>query len=224
MEEFFNTSYCTTLYLKKISFKGKIYLIGSAGLHSELTDAGFKCSESGPDPIPPKWREWAVKDMELDPEVKAVVVGFDEYLSMTKIVRAASYLRRPDCLFIGTNADEQHPCGSSTVVIPETGCIVQAVATVSGRKPVVLGKPEPFITECIRYQCPDLDPAKAVMIGDRANTDILMGKRSGLTTVLVGTGIENLDTIRQNVKDGKLDLVPDYYLPRLGDLLDMLRT
>ncbi|XP_064482489.1 uncharacterized protein LOC135395180 [Ornithodoros turicata] len=222
-EEFFNTSYCTMLYLKKIHFKGNIYLIGNTGLYAELTAAGFKCTEPGPDPIPPHWREWTVQEMKLDPEVKAVVVGFDEHFSMTKIIRGASYLRRKDCLFVCTNSDEQHPCGSASVVVPETGCIVQAMATVSGRTPTVLGKPEPFIAECIRYQCPDLDPSRTVMIGDRMNTDILMGKRAGLTTILVGTGIENLESIRHNVQDGKKDLIPDYYLPKLGDLLDMLK-
>ncbi|XP_022244300.1 glycerol-3-phosphate phosphatase-like [Limulus polyphemus] len=111
------------------------------------------------------------------------------------------------------------------LVIPGTGTFVRAVETVSGRAPIILGKPEKFMYDCIKYEFPDLDPSKAIMIGDRLNTDILLGKTTGLRTLLVLTGISDLNEVeRCSNSDCENDqkMVPDYYLPSLADLGQMM--
>jgi phosphoglycolate phosphatase len=62
-----------------------------------------------------------LKDLKLDPDVGAVIVGFDEYISYPKILKAANYLNDPDCLFIATNMDERAPGSPNNYVIPG-GC------------------------------------------------------------------------------------------------------
>ena len=37
------------------------------------------------------------------------MVGLDYHISYMKLIRAATYLRNPDCLFIATNEDTQLP-------------------------------------------------------------------------------------------------------------------
>lgn len=56
----------------------------------------------------------------------------------------------------------------------------------------------------------------------RLNTDILMGCRAGMKTLLVGSGIHGLDDIRKLVSEGKNNELPDFFVPKLGDIVNML--
>lgn len=71
-----------------------------------------------PDPLVSDMATLVTKDFKLDPDVGAVIVGFDEYFSYPKILKAASYLNHPDCLFIATNMDERGPSWVKDCVIP----------------------------------------------------------------------------------------------------------
>ena len=44
-----------------------------------------------------------------------MVVGFDPHISFMKILKAASYLERPGCLFVATNEDERLPYNGPVV-------------------------------------------------------------------------------------------------------------
>uniref|UniRef100_A0A915KDC4 Phosphoglycolate phosphatase n=1 Tax=Romanomermis culicivorax TaxID=13658 RepID=A0A915KDC4_ROMCU len=60
-------------------FDGKVFIVGSQGIGDELD------------------------------KVKAVIVGFDAHFSYPKLLKAASYLKNPECLFLATNDDETIP-------------------------------------------------------------------------------------------------------------------
>ncbi|MGH2560317.1 MAG: HAD-IA family hydrolase, partial [Thermomicrobiales bacterium] len=75
-----------------------------------------------------------------------------------------------------------------------SGSIVAAVAAASGTSPVVIGKPEPVsLLEAMDRM--GVSPDEAVMIGDRLDTDIVAGKRAGMLTVMVLTGVSTRDDI-----------------------------
>ena len=47
-----------------------------------------------------------------------MLVGYDIYLNVTKITKAASYLKNPDVLFLATNEDSHLPVAGSNMVVP----------------------------------------------------------------------------------------------------------
>ncbi|CAB4064393.1 Zinc finger protein 367 [Lepeophtheirus salmonis] len=94
------------------------------------------------------------------------------------------------------------------------------------RDPVILGKPNTFFFEAVRQRCPNVEPQRTLMIGDRANTDILLGKNCNLKTLQVGGGVHKLSDIRRWEKSAcpkENRLVADYYLDSLGDLLPLMQ-
>nr|XP_014343136.1 PREDICTED: phosphoglycolate phosphatase [Latimeria chalumnae] len=218
-EDIFGTAYCTALFLKNVAkVKGKVYLIGDKAVSEELKTEGITFTGPGPDPVHGGLNDWV--KMPLDPDVKAVVVGFDEHFSFMKLAKAIAYLKDPECLFVATNPDNRLPLEGGKY-LPDTGCFVQAVETAAQRKPHMIGKPSRFIFDCILSKH-DLDPARTVMVGDRLDTDILLGFNCSLNTILTLTGLTSLEEAKSYQKSNcpsKRSMVPDYYVNSITDLL-----
>ncbi|XP_059486201.1 glycerol-3-phosphate phosphatase [Neocloeon triangulifer] len=218
-----STSYLAASYLKNLGFDKKVYVVGSEGVTKELEAHGISHTGVGRDHISESVAHHLENNFSLDPEVGAVVVGFDLHISYPKMMKAASYLFKKETIFIATNTDEQFPHHSGEIVIPGTGSIVAAIQTCAGRLPIVMGKPNPTIKDVIS-KSHNLDPARTLMIGDRCNTDILLGTRCGFSTLLVLTGVTQLNEVREWEKSDDPEhhqLIPDFYLEKLGDILQL---
>lgn len=102
---------------------------------------------------------------EIDPDVKAVVVGLDEQFSLPKIIKAATYLEDPTCDFIALNSEERRS-GFTPKIVPSTGALLKAIETCSGRKAKILGKPNSYIIDYLRtHHC--VDAERTLLLGDR---------------------------------------------------------
>ena len=66
--------------------------------------------------------------------------------------------------------------------------------------PVVVGKPNPFSWELIRKDHGLPENTKAIIIGDRLDTDIKFGRNAGIDTCLVLTGCTTVITQITDVK------------------------
>jgi len=146
-------------------------------------------------------------------ETDVLVIGKDTTFDFDTLRQS---LRAVDAgaVFVGTNEDRQVP--TDTGVDPGTGSLIAAVSYAAGRDPdIVCGKPNEPIIE-VSLDDFDGDPADCLVIGDNPDTDIEMGRRTGLTTVLVLTGL---------VDSGNPVLAEepaDYVIDSLGDISTVL--
>ncbi|KFO61263.1 SH3 domain-binding protein 1, partial [Corvus brachyrhynchos] len=102
-----------------------------------------------------------------------------------------------------------------------TGRLAAAVETASGRKALVVGKPNTYMFDCIVERF-GVDPSRTLMVGDRLETDILFGKNCGLATILTLTGVSRLEEAQAYMASDSAaakDLVPNYYVDSIADLI-----
>lgn len=124
----------------------------------------------------------------------AVVVGLHRDFDFDRLAVASAAVRAGARL-IGTNTDSTYPTPNG--LQPGGGSILAAVATASGVEPVIGGKPHQPMAELIArmISTPErpFDPTRAVMVGDRPETDGLFAKRLGCHFALVRSGVSQPD-------------------------------
>ncbi|XP_032872063.1 pyridoxal phosphate phosphatase-like [Amblyraja radiata] len=253
-EQVYSTARCSALYLGGVApLHRKVYVLGSQALCGELRAAGLRVSGGPPGSGEDGEEEeegLPVSRCTLDPEVGAVLVGYDERFNFVRLAKACSYLRDSRCMFVATNPDPWHPIGGGAVVPglkpltpsavdgetegqvtctvrPGTGSLTAAIEVGSGRKAVVIGKPSRFMFDCINGTAGTgpLDPARTLMVGDRLDTDILFGANCGVRTVLTLSGVSTLQEAQDNMASTLPDrqkMVPDFYVDSVNDFLPLL--
>ncbi|XP_011145424.1 glycerol-3-phosphate phosphatase isoform X2 [Harpegnathos saltator] len=220
-DEIICTANLSARYLQSKAFTKKVFVIGSKAIAKELELADISYCGIGPDII---IENKSYHVFEKDPDISAVIVGFDEHFSYPKMIKAATYLNDPNVHFIGTNTDERFPIDND-IVIPGTGSLVRCIENCAERKAIIMGKPEEYMAKVLKEQY-KIEPTSTLMIGDRCNTDILFGTRYGFTTLLVLTGVSSLSNIekwKQSKQQEERDFVPNYYIDALGDMLCYLK-
>lgn len=181
----------TADYIKANYSGRKVYVIGETGILTALEQEGFTI----------------LKD--FSEQADFVVVGGDHYITYEKIKFGCLHLRNGAQL-IGTNPDVVSP--SEEGLIPECGTNIAALEAASGKKAIVIGKPNPLMFDG-GLKVLGSQPSETAMIGDRLETDILGGKQAGLSTILVETGVDNRASILQK------GIQPDLVVVNLLDLI-----
>nr|XP_033785810.1 pyridoxal phosphate phosphatase [Geotrypetes seraphini] len=216
-EHLFSSALCSALFLRQrlaAQPGAKVYVIGGPGLRTELRDAGLQLVG---DPA-----EEGSGEAETEPEssVRAVLVGYDEEFNFHKLSQACLYLRDPECLLVATDRDPWHLMSGGRRT-PGTGSLAAAVETATSRKATVVGKPSVYMFEYVVGRF-GIDPSRTLMVGDRLEMDIQFGKNCGLTTILTLTGVSQLADVQANMESdipAERDLVPDYYVDSIADLI-----
>jgi HAD superfamily hydrolase (TIGR01450 family) len=168
----------------------RLYVVGEPSFVRLLTDTGL-----------------AVTD---DPQQAEVVVlsldtGID-FAGWTGVLRAVD----PDTPIVAANPDRTKP--GTDGIVPSAGLVIGAVEGMTGRDPdTVAGKPSEVAA---RFALDRLGvaPERCLLVGDRLDTDIEMGERAGITTVLVRTGVTGDRELDTSAVD------PDYVLDSIADI------
>ena len=184
-EEVVNSSIVLARHLRRLDGGAPVFVIGEPPLIGELRAHGF--------------------EVRADADVRWVVIAFDRTFDYAKLNTALQAVRRHDARLIATNPDRT--CPTAEGEIPDCAGMMAAVEAVTGKTvEVVVGKPSPIILE-VALQTLGVEARDCVMVGDRIETDIVMGKRLGLATVLVLSGITRGDDPR--IAELRPDLVVD---------------
>lgn len=225
VNEIFGSSYALAVYIDKIlklPKDKKVWVLGETGIERELQELGYttiggsdpKLDEAG---ILPADSE-AVNN--LDPEVGAIVAGLTLLVNYVKLSATLQYLLKDNksIPFIATNIDSTFPMKGKLMI--GAGSVIESVAFASGRRPdAVCGKPNQAMMNSIKAANPDLqaNPGRGLMVGDRLNTDMKFGRDGGLDTLLVLTGIETEESLKQLDPNE----APTYYASKIGDIYEL---
>ena len=164
-DEVLTSALATVGYLSNIAPPGtRVFAIGQDGLQTALREAGFELVEQ---------------------EAEYVVAGMDFGLCLERLAEAALQIRA-GAKFIGTNPDRTFP--SERGIVPGAGSLLAYLETATSVTPVIIGKPETSMMEQALVRMGARKETTAVL-GDRLETDILAGQRTGLFTILVLSGI-----------------------------------
>ena len=189
-EEVVNSSLVLARHLGRLDPGAPVFVIGEPPLVGELVAHGF--------------------EVRRDPRVRWVVIAFDRTFDYAKLTIALHAVRQGARL-IATNPDRT--CPTDEGELPDCAGMIAAVEAVTGHHvETVVGKPSPIILE-VALAALGVPATDAVIVGDRIETDIVMGRRLGLATVLVLSGITRAGDPRI------AELAPDLVLPSVAALL-----
>lgn len=145
-----------------------------------------------------------------DDRPDAVIQGFSPSLGWKDLAEAA-YAIQAGAVWVATNVDMTLP--QERGFAPGNGTLVAAVAAATGKSPLIAGKPEAALFETAARHS---GVERALVVGDRLDTDILGGNRAGMATALVLTGVDSTQTALAARPDER----PKYLMRSLDELYE----
>ncbi len=188
-DHFYTSALATAAFLKEQAPGCSAYVIGEAGLLNALYDAGVTMNDVDPD---------------------YVVVGEGSSYSLETLTRATNLVLKGAHL-VGANSDVSGPIENG--IAPACSALIAPIEMATGRQAYFCGKPNPLMMRT-GLKILGCHSADSVMIGDRMDTDVISGLESGMSTVLVLSGISSEKTIE------KYAYRPSMVLGCVGDIVE----
>jgi len=193
-DDVINSTLVMTHYLKKNAPHARLFVVGEAPFIEELKRAGFTITDE-------------------PTEIEYVVVAFDRTFDYRKLNIAFQAIKL-GAHFVATNPDRTCPVEGGE--IPDCAAMIAAIEAVTGKKvEIIVGKPSPLMIQAA-LGVMGLKPEDCILIGDRLETDIKMGKESGIATGIVLTGVTDEKTLKET------SIHPDFIFETIADVQSLL--
>lgn len=190
-QDVINSSFVMVDFLRRRMPQARLFVVGEASLENELRRAGFTLTDNAA-------------------EVDAVIASFDRTFAYRKLQIAFDAIRA-GARFFATNADKYCPVPGGGE--PDAAAVIAAIEACTDKKiEAVVGKPSSFMAEAI-LDVVGLPPHRCLMVGDRLETDVLMGLQAGMDAALTLTGATNAASAAASA------IQPTYVIHALEELL-----
>ncbi len=192
-EDVINSSLVLARRLAHEAPGARVFAIGEPPLLEELADAGLAIEDD------PARIEWVIASLDRQFDYRKLDVGYKA------LARGAR--------FCATNPDRTLPLEGEQ--LPDCAAMIAALEACSGRQVEwVAGKPSAVMLETAleRLGCA---PQDCLMVGDRLETDVEMGRRGGTWTALVLTGVTTPDALAASA------LQPDFVCAGIHEVPDL---
>lgn len=193
VDEVVTSAWLAANYLKKNPSYGKVFMVGEDQLRSELLDAGVEVVEEG--------------------ETDTVLVSFDTTLCYERLQHAYLSIKN-GANFIATNPDSVCPTPDGGLV--DAGAIIAALEASTGKKvEKVIGKPSPLLGQLLVDEL-DVAAENCVVVGDRLNTDVRLGKQAGMNSVWIRAHDEDIPA--------DFEYQPDFIIKSIAELPSVMAS
>ena len=171
-QEIWTSALATASFVAGQRDTARVFAIGHRSMHAALSDAGCVVDAENPD---------------------FVVLGETQEYSFDDFSRAIQLIDA-GAIFVSTNPEPTGPSPRGS--LPGCGAMAALIERATGVAPYVVGKPNPFmIREALLRM--GSEPRDGVLVGDRVETDILVGAAVGVTTVMVLSGVGTIDQVHR---------------------------
>ena len=165
-EDFLTSADAAAEYFQQNPPGGTIYVCGTESLKGQLRAADLPVAAGA------------------DDHVSTVLLGYDTELTYQKLEDC--------CILLGRGADyiATHPdmvCPTWYGSAPDCGSIIEMLYTATGRRPKILGKPQPDMALAAMRRT-GYAPEQTCILGDRIYTDIACGVNAGIDAVFLLSG------------------------------------
>lgn len=213
-----NASHTTAFYQKKLERLGFEPRDGEIMTSGDVTleflkrfRAGKSVYLVGTDELCEEYRKAGINLLSGDEEKADIVItSFDTSLTYKKLEYACRFIRE-GAEYLSTHPDFN--CPTETGFIPDSGAIAALVTASTGKTPTYFGKPYRETLEMIS-EYTGVSSDDMCIFGDRLYTDIALGKRFGVTSVLVLSG----ETKQSDVDAAEECDKPDLVFPSLNEV------